>query len=160
MRQRRAIPTMTDRDLSRFWSKVLPENECGCRLWSASCFKTGYGAFQLQGQVHYAHRVSLTLTTGPRPEWADETAHSCRNRSCVAPSHLRWATYSQNNKDKVADGTDNRGGKHPLSKLDEAKVLRIRDLAGSVSRSDLAAQFDIRPSQLSAIINRKAWTHI
>jgi hypothetical protein len=50
-----------------------------------------------------AHRISYELAVGPIPEGL-EVDHTCRNKGCVRPSHLRPATHKQN--------MENRGGAH------------------------------------------------
>lgn len=151
---------LTDKDIAKFWSAVsLPDAE-GCMLWRASRAKAGYGLVRVSGTLTYTHQVALILSEGPRPEWADETAHSCKNRHCAAPSHLSWATYQDNNLDKRRDGTDNRGEKHPLAKLTEEQVLEIRRLAPTTKGVQLAEMFGVSSATICDITKRRGWPHI
>lgn len=62
-----------------------------------------------------AHRLMCVFVNGDCPPDKNEAAHSCGNRKCVNPAHLRWATYEENGADKIIHGT-NRGWKHPTEK--------------------------------------------
>lgn len=58
------------------------------------------------------------------------------------PAHLELGTIADNNRDRVRDGTSNRGEKHPLSKFTEQQIRDIRaslqpyrrGLAGELAR--------------------------
>lgn len=81
--------------VDRFWAKVnkIPD---GCWLWTAAQFKpTGYGQFRFEGTSEKAHRISYEILVGPIPEGM-ELDHTCHNRLCVNPEHLRLATRLQN----------------------------------------------------------------
>lgn len=160
MARRRAISDFTEEDTARFWVKVQPPNEVGCMLWTSALYPTGYGAFQSKSVTFYAHRVALTLSAGEPPEAGMQAAHACRNRHCVAPEHLAWATQSENEIDKVRDGTHRRGSRHPLAKLIEADVREIRALVGIESGAALARRFGISPQQVCDIVKRRSWKHI
>lgn len=154
------VLVLTDADVARFWSAVsLPDAE-GCMLWRAGRTAAGYGLVRASGKPVYVHQVSLVLADGQRPEWADEAAHSCRNRHCAAPDHLRWATYQQNNLDKRRDGTDNRGDKHPLAKLTEEQVLEIRRLRPTTTGAVLADLFGVSQATICDIVKGRAWRHL
>lgn len=86
----------TQADHARFWAKVDKAGTC----WEWTAHKDrGYGRFGLKvdgtPKVLKAHRVSFAIANGPIPDRA-EIDHTCRNRSCVNPAHLRLATHKQN----------------------------------------------------------------
>jgi hypothetical protein len=87
----------------KFWRKVGPENESGCRLWLASCDSRGYGHIWDKGKLRIAHRVAWELTNGPIPDglWV---LHRCDVRRCVNPAHLFLGTHDDNMHDMVRKG--------------------------------------------------------
>ena len=103
------------------------------------------------------HRFALVLAGETLIEGL-YVCHSCRNKHCVNPEHLRQDTASANSIDKYNDGTDNRGSKHPMVKLTNEQVLAIR--ASDKTNVELARIYDITQSNVSSIINRKSWKHI
>lgn len=91
--------------MDRFWQKVTQSGECW--NWDASKNPKGYGIFRYQGSTRLAHRVSYELTYGPIPDGA-EVDHTCWNRSCVRPEHMRLTSRRAN--------TQNRSGARSASK--------------------------------------------
>jgi hypothetical protein len=81
---------MTACELERFMEKVDRSGDCW--LWTAGLNAKGYGAFYQQGTMRRAHRVAFEHFVGPVPEGL-ELDHSCRNRACVNPAHLRVVTF-------------------------------------------------------------------
>lgn len=79
----------------RFWAKV--EKTDSCWNWTAYRDAKGYGRFSPNGKPTYAHRVSYRMAFGGIPEGMS-VDHSCRNRACVRPGHLRLTTAKQNNE--------------------------------------------------------------
>lgn len=148
-----------EHDLRAFWAKVTLPDEYGCMLWTASLDADGYGRFRLgRGWEGNAHRASLWISDGPPPEGRPEAAHSCRNRHCVAPAHLRWATKEENEADKIRHGSLVRGDAHHCTKITDAEVREIRRRyeAGGVTQKQLGAEFGIHPSRVSMIMRRVA----
>lgn len=48
-----------------------------------------------------AHDLVLTVWDGPKPP-DKESCHSCDNRPCINPLHLRWGTRQDNVDDMMA----------------------------------------------------------
>lgn len=78
----------------RFWAKVEKRPDA-CWLWTAGRFSNGYGCFRVGPAVVKVHRFSYELAHGPIPTGM-QVDHTCRNRQCVNPEHLRLATNKQN----------------------------------------------------------------
>lgn len=88
----------------RLRSKVDRLTPCGpdgdCWQWTACVGAGGYGNFKLARRLTVqAHRLTLIIATG-RDEKGLEAAHSCGFSRCCNPSHLRWATRLENERDK------------------------------------------------------------
>lgn len=81
----------------RFWAKV--DKTEGCWLWTGSLLHNGYGSFGVDGQCRRAHRFAYELTVGPIPEGL-HVDHTCRNRNCVRPDHMRLVTNKQNQENR------------------------------------------------------------
>lgn len=82
----------------RFWEKVDKSADTGCWIWTGAGNGHGYGVFHIGQRKHlYAHRYSYQLATGVLPEFVD---HTCHQRSCVNPRHLRPVTVKQNNENR------------------------------------------------------------
>lgn len=93
---------------ARFWAKVQKGE--GCWHWTAAKNNAGYGVIG-QGSpsraLLLAHRVSYGLAKGPIPS-GRVIDHTCHNRACVNPSHLRAATLKENNENQSRVRRDNR----------------------------------------------------
>lgn len=126
-----------------------------CWIWTGAKNGDGYGSFGLNGKTYLAHRLALSESLGRPLRPGMDVAHApkgiCHNPSCVNPEHLREATDKENAADKRVDGT-------MYSKLSEADVLKIRD--DPRPQTEIAADFGIAQTTVSAIKTRKTWVHI
>lgn len=88
-----AAPTLTVEQ--RFWSKVAPADESGCRRWLGQVSEGGYGYFaKHHGKKVLAHRFAFELVC-PIPEGL-HLDHLCRTRDCVNWAHLEPVTLYEN----------------------------------------------------------------
>lgn len=79
-----------------------------CIDWPYSVMSNGYGTVRFEGRVTTAHRAALIVWKGYPPSPEHQAAHEpliCHNRKCVNPRHLSWKTKSENEADKLLDGT-------------------------------------------------------
>jgi DNA-binding MarR family transcriptional regulator len=113
-----------------------------------------------------AHRIAYAVFIAPLPE-TGVVMHTCDNRGCVRPDHLRLGTQSQNIVDMYEKGrrsteTYARGERHTNSKLSDSDVQIIK--ASYTGRhgevSALARQFGVTPQAVSAIVKKGGWAHI
>lgn len=98
-----------------------------CLIWPYSRNAKGYGKICIDGKMEIVHVVVAAIKYGPKPTPKHECRHLCGQGylGCVAPNHLRWATASENQMDRVTHGTSNRGERHGQSKLTGNDVLEI-----------------------------------
>lgn len=85
-----------------FWAKV--EKSENCWNWKAAKNNNGYGLFGIsKGKLQTAHRYSYELHKGPIPK-GSLVLHSCDNKLCVNPDHLRLGTQAMNVHDQFTHG--------------------------------------------------------
>ena len=77
----------------RFWANVDKTDTCW--NWTGTIINNGYGKATYGGKQTVAHRVSYELTGATIPDgmFLD---HTCHNRACVRPDHLRVVTRKEN----------------------------------------------------------------
>ena len=80
-------------------------------------------------------------------------AHSCGNKMCLNPRHIRWATAVENAHDKIPHGTHLSGELHPGAELATAQVAELRHLRFSTGESyaKLGRRFGVGRSQARRI---------
>lgn len=124
-----------------------------CVIWPYAVDGRGYPARKNWEKVH---QTVCGEVNGAAPSPEHEVAHSCGNKRCLNPQHLRWATRSENMMDKLEHGTDNRGEKHPNAVLTAESVRKIRAAHG-VPGVVLAAHFRVSQQTICGIRNRRSW---
>jgi hypothetical protein len=138
-----------------------------CLLWPFARNKAGYGLLK-RGLVPgtapsgLANRVICEKVHGPAPTKAHEAAHSCGQggSGCCSPHHLRWATRTENETDKVEHGTSNRGERQWNSKLTRPQVELIKSLVGELTHQAIADRFGVGRRQITKIANGQRWAWI
>ncbi len=148
---------MTDKELDRFWAKVDKTGECW--LWTAGCFKRGYGSFRLNGKMERAHSLSFRLARGDVPKGL-VLDHLCRNKRCVRPEHLDPVTQLVNVRRGLVKGQEwSRGELCGTSKLTSESVLAIRALhsAGFGTHGELGEMYGVSRVMIGMIVRRRAW---
>jgi hypothetical protein len=146
---------MNDHTLQRLESKIDKSGDCW--LWTGAILPSGYGLINIKQQQYYVHRLIYMLYNGTIPDGMS-IRHKCRGK-CVNPEHLEIGTRSENMKDKIRDGTDNRGERNLAAKLTAEKVLEIRSRSNELE-SDLAKEFGVSIKTINQIIRRETWKHI
>ena len=116
----------------RFAANVV-KNPSGCWNWTGSKTRGGYGKFSDKGKQARAHKWLCELVTG-RVKKGFDVHHTCGNRVCVNPRHLRVLSHSENMHEAARRGAW-AGEKNSNAKLTEGEVHLIRvlhDLGESV----------------------------
>lgn len=104
------------------------------------------------------HRLVGEAFLQPRPEWAECIAHIDGKPENSHVSNLRWSTLAQNQADRVAHGTTNRGSRHGASKLTEKALIEAKErrAAGETVLS-IATSFGVHRETLGKALRGESW---
>lgn len=88
--------------------------------------------------------------------------HKDINKQNNDRENLEWCTSKQNSEHAQKLGLYHRGEKLKISKLTEEKIREIRKLwkSGKLEQKEIAKQFDVSPSLISAITLHRIWKHV
>ena len=144
-------------ELPKNLSGKIIETETGCWEWQGSLGSHGYGDLRVDGQHWLVHRFVYSTVIGDIPEglviW-----HTCDNRKCCNPSHLRLGTQFQNLMDMTMKGRGNAGSRNGMAKLNREAVELIRDLyIKGKSQSELARDFNVNRSCIWKVVHGTRW---
>ena len=163
-------------DKCAFFSKVLVKSEDDCWLFMSSRGAEGYGWIKRSDKTTIrSHRYAFELHNGYLPEWTGRAdglvvMHTCDNRACCNPKHLKIGTHIENMRDMAEKGRAKSGGyipsyeevrrgeDHPLSRLKEDEVRYI--LESVETSGELAKKFSIDRSVIKNIRSRRVWAHV
>ena len=144
---------------ARFMAHVTKTD--GCWLWTASTMNSGYGQFAHRGSMRQAHRVSYELHVGPIPAGLS-ILHSCDNKRCVNPAHLRPGTHSENIKEAYARNRRAKpnlsGERHPRASITMTDAIRMRDLrVAGMTVTAIARRYGVKRSLVSDVVTGRCW---
>lgn len=143
----------------RFWSRVEKAADDKCWLWTGRTEISGYGEISHKGKEEKAHRASWFLAYGAFPETC--LLHSCDNRLCVNPAHLREGTRQDNAADMVARDRQAKGEQNGSSKLTGEQVRTIRRLySEGRSQKSLAREYGVDKNTIRDIRKFRTWSHV
>jgi hypothetical protein len=134
-----------------------------CWFWTGALNAWGYGIINIKKKITLAHRAMWSLFKGEIPK-NSLVCHSCDNPSCVNPDHLWLGSNKDNMDDMYSKKRSNQpqGEKHPLSKLTNEDVLKIRSLHKPriYTAKQLAKEFNVKETAINCIIYNKTWKHL
>lgn len=148
------------------WAALLYlHQDDACLIWPFGRDKRGKPySIWASNKAHLTARFICKMVNGPPPTPNHQAAHSCgrANDGCVNPKHLRWATPTENNRDKELHGTKLYGEKNPKAKLTAEQVLEIRRRAAAKEQTEdeMAAEFGVSHQLIYFIKTRRVWKHI
>lgn len=95
------IDDRRDRILRKIMRRIRVDRQTGCWLWTGPTSGEGrgggYARMCLDGQTVAVHRVVYTHYYGYVPG-KKQIDHTCRNRRCCNPEHLKMVTHKENQR--------------------------------------------------------------
>jgi hypothetical protein len=125
--------------IQRFNKKYIIDEETGCWNWIGSISKYGYGKFTIKFQDGFI------------------LCHSCNNRKCVNPWHLRQDTYKSNSIDMVI------ANRQRCQKLSVSQVIEIKKELEHYYRGqykNLSDIYGVTPTAIQDIKAGRTWSHV
>ncbi|WP_167705803.1 HNH endonuclease [Xanthomonas sp. 3376] len=141
----------------RWLRQVALRQERRCIEWPFGVTRAGYGYVRVGSTRQHAHRYVCILVHGEPGPGQTDVAHSCGNRLCCNPAHLRHATSAENSEDAMRHGTVRKGDNHPAAKLTSADVSTIRTMLGARSMSEIARDFRVSRKAVAHIRDGATW---
>lgn len=167
---------LREKDFRRFDERV--DKSGGCWIWKGHKTRLGYGGFSLRGKWISAHRLSFLLHGGIFTQENQCVLHSCNDRACVNPAHLRAGSHLDNMRDLMKSGNHKapsgaqhgtrlhpdrvaRGERIANAKLTADSVREIRRLTSQgVILKDVARMFGVSVYPIYCIRKGIAWKHV
>lgn len=144
---------------SLFWAKVDRSGDCW--EWTGSRYRNGYGQFGVTKDGKFAkalpHRISYAFTHGPIP-LDMQIDHTCHNRACVNPEHLRLATCKQNRENLDRPIGNNTSGIRGVFRT-RSKSSPWRAAVGHNGRQVHVGSFRTREEAEAAAIAKRIELH-
>lgn len=148
--------------LERFFSKVNKTKDCW--FWNASTDTSGYGRFWDGNKLTGAHQFSYNLNVG-EIENNLVVMHTCDNKKCVNPNHLKCGTQKENLQDMYRKGRNRSietyfsGEEHCNAKLRNFEISKIKSLysSGRYSQRSLAILFGVSKWCISGVVNNRTY---
>lgn len=103
-----------------------------CWEWTGRKNKSGYGLTAVRGGSEIAHRAYWQLVVGEVPDGM-YLLHSCDNKCCVNPAHLRVGTHAEN----MAEAKE-RKRMRPMRGIDNGRAKITYEIADAI-RADVSS---------------------
>jgi hypothetical protein len=140
---------------------VAVDPTSGCWNWKLSLTSNGYGKVKFRGRTYRANRLAYEAFNGALPNHLD-ALHSCDNKPCCNPAHLRAGTHQDNMDEMKARGLVKpaRGTAHGLTTLDEGDVRCLRVLVAFGTVNGVASRFGVSARTVRRVRDRESWGHL
>ena len=142
----------------RFWGNIKKRDDCW--IWQGTKIVGGYGHITINGNSHLTHRLAYELYYKKPIPKGKMVLHSCHNRDCINPEHLRIGTHADNTQDMMEANRQARGEEDGNAKLSIPEVKKIKGLLGSgeFTHKQIAGMFNVGRSTISDIRKGRTWS--
>lgn len=143
---------------------IDPNDPKGCWNWTGTIKKGevdgGYGLAKINYKQIRAHCGSYSVFKGTIPKGL-YVLHTCHNRKCVNPDHLRLGTHQDNMNDMTASKRQTYGELNRNHKLTEADVwsVHVRNANGEKT-SVIAKSLGVQSAAIYKILSGFRWTYV
>jgi hypothetical protein len=144
-----------------------------CCEWSGKKTKNGYGRLKINNIETYAHRAMIVAVTGkPIPDGLC-VLHSCDNKCCINPNHLRIGTHAENMRDAIERGrtvyppkgswTGTKNPKSVLSETDRMEIVKLFQIGKTATEiSEIYPVTAVRCGQIRreegiSLVRKRRW---
>lgn len=142
-----------------FWSRVNQAGDDECWEWTGSRSKSGYGSIRFRTRYVSTHILAWTLTNGREPLPGMYILHSCDNRPCCNPTHLREGSPRENTADMLQRDRYPVAENSPHRKLTISQVRWVRANHLTKTLKEMASALGVSASTVSDAIH-KTWRSI
>ena len=135
------------------------------RLRKLTMGRNGYWRVALwingKSKKRMVHQLMLETWVSLRPVGMD-ALHGSNNKHDNRLENLRWGTRKENNGiDRVRDGTDHRGQKHPMATLTDEQVLNIiRMHKLGIKPIEISRMLSINEFKIYSICSGRSWKYM
>lgn len=153
------LTKLTGHTIKLIRDSVESRDRSDCWVWPYATSPFGYGFVWFENKMTQVHHVALIMDGTPQPpapgDWA---LHSCDNRPCFNPAHLRWGTRADNTADMLKRNRQTNGIRNARAKLTEEQVLLIRK--DPRPQRIIGKDFGVCQQTVCLIKQRKLWNHL
>lgn len=143
-----------------FWNSIDIKGENECWNWNKKSKQDGYGRTCYKGfnnnKAMMAHRISFQLYHKRLIQENMIICHSCDNRLCCNPAHLREGTHKDNSDDKFERGRFlfMKGEINGRAKITNeiAEIIRHRYKTERITQTQLAQEYKINQMSISKVV--------
>lgn len=142
----------------RFWDNIKKQEDCW--IWQGNKFNTGYGSVTIDGESCLVHRVAYELHYNKAIPKGKMVLHSCHNRLCINPEHLRLGDHADNMRDMVVANRQARGEEDGNAKLSISDVRKIKRLLNSkeFTHKEISKMFGVGRTTITDICKGRTWS--
>lgn len=134
--------------------------ESGCWEWRGPRNNKGYMHLGFDGKIVGVHRLAYETWVGPIPE-GHVVMHSCDNRSCINPDHLRTGTQRENLEDMTAKGHRAVGERNGMAKLTAELVRKMRaEFSTGETAAAIARRYGVGETAAWNVVHNNTWKEV